>query len=365
MIKKLKTFTLNLIAGANVAAVLLMLLTGYSDHLHPGTHPWLACAGMAFPFVVLFNLAFVPLWVLFSWRRLLIPVVGLALAYVPIRIYIPLHFGSDAVPEGALRIVSYNVAGYAGNWKYEQAFDTIFNYMQRVQPDILCIQEDMTSNWLDTNKKYSRLFPYNDTVRISSPQSSMLNCLGMHTRFPIVRKERISYESRVNGSVAFFLLIEGDTVIVINNHLESTHLSTKDRDRYQEMLKGMMSRDTARAETSLIIDKLGYAKARRARHADIIHQYVEAHRNYPIILCGDFNDTPISYTHHHLAEGLTDCFVESGCGLGLSFNRSGFNFRIDHLMCSDHFTPYQCEIDSKMDASDHYPLLCWLKIREK
>ena len=365
MMRQLKQFTLNLLAGVNVGLVVVMLLVGYSDRLHPGIHPWLACMGMAFPFALAVNLLFVPFWVLFSWRRLLIPVVGLALAYVPISIYIPLHF-SGQPSDHSLLVVSYNVAGYGGNYKYEQAFDTLSGYVRRVQPDILCTQEDMSSKWLDTQQRYASLFPYNDTTRVSDPiHNPAINCVGIHTRFPILRKEVVPYDSPTNGSVAYYLKVGADTVIVINNHLESTHLSNEDRSRYEEMLKGGMDRDTVRAETSLLVDKLGEAMAIRARQADAVHQWVEQHRDYPIIVCGDFNDTPISYTRHAIADGLTDCFVAVGSGPGLSFNRRGFNFRIDHFMCSSHFTPLKCEIDSKNDISDHYPLLCWLKMNEK
>ena len=71
---------------------------------------------------------------------------------------------------------------------------------------------------------------------------------GIHTRFPIVGKERIDYRSVANGSVAFYLKIADDTVIVINNHLESTHLSTAERNRYKEVLKGEMEQEEAEEE---------------------------------------------------------------------------------------------------------------------
>ena len=365
MMRLFKLFTLNLLAGINISLVVLMLVVGYSYYLHPSSHPWLSCMGMIFPFVLVANVLFVPLWVFLCWRRLFIPAIGFALAYVPIHIYIPLHFG-DTPPEDALLIMSYNVAGYNGNHKYEAAFDTIYNYVKQQQPDILCLQEDMGSKRMGILDRYAELFPYNDTTHVGDPtRSLMLSCVGIHTRFPILRKERIAYESVGNGSVAYFLQIQNDTVIVINNHLESTHLSLEDRARYQTMLKGGMERDTARAETSMLIDKLGQSMAVRARQTDMVHEYIENHRQYPIIVCGDFNDTPISYTRYNMAKGLTDCFVQTGCGPGLSFNHKGFNFRIDHLMCSEHFTPYGCKIDSKMDASDHYPLLCRLKMGEK
>ena len=111
------------------------------------------------------------------------------------------------------------------------------------------------------------------------------------------------------------------------------------------------------------MDKLMESMVKRAPEAEAVHRYVEAHKDrYPVVVCGDFNDTPISYTRHTIAQGLTDCFAEAGCGLGLSYNRKGFNFRIDHIFCSSQFTPIMCKVDSKMDASDHYPMLCSMKM---
>lgn len=359
MIKHLKSFLLNLVAGANVATVLLLLAVAYSDHLNPAEYPLLACAGMLIPFFLMANLMFVPFWVLFSWKRLLIPVLGFLLAYPAIRVYMPLH-GQGTPPEGSLRIVSYNVCIFGGNYKYEHAFDTIFTYLKAQQADIVCLQEDSHQPLSD----YERYYPYNDTTRVAYTPTIGYNYVGIHTRFPILKKEKIEYDSRTNGSVAYYLNVNGDTIIVINNHLESSHLNSKDRNRYEKMIKGGMSRDTATTETVMIAGKLSEAMAIRAVQADSVHSYVERHKQYPIIVCGDFNDTPISYVRRKMAEGLTDCYVESGRGPGLSYNRRGFNFRIDNLMCSSHFKPHACEIDSKMDASDHYPLLCWLEIRE-
>ena len=361
----LKTILLNLLSGANIVAIALMLASGYSDRLSPASFPLAGLAGMLFPFTAAANLLFIPVWVLLSWRRLLIPVVGFLLTFPPIRIYMPLNMHEDP-PEGAIRIVSYNVCGYGGNFKYDQGFDTVFNYLKALQPDIVCLQEDDTKKKKEseTRQRLAEYFAYNDTTNLSN-SSSIRNCLGIHTRFPILRKEIIGYDSPTNGSVAYFLQVGTDTIIVINNHLEQSHLSTDDRNRYTEIIEGDIQRDTIQAETVSLMNKLTEGMKIRASHVEVIHQYIEDHKQYPIISCGDFNDTPISYTRHIMSKGLTDCFVETGRGLGISFNRRGFNFRIDHMMCSSHFQPYACEIDNKMDASDHYPLLCWLKMSDK
>ena len=363
MIKQLKQFTVNLVAGANIATVALMLLSGFSDRFNPVDYPLLSCLGMAFPIFILFNLAFLFFWLLFKWKKLWIPVLGYLLAYGPISTYMPLNPRQD-VPDNCIKIISYNVCTYGGNYKYEDAFERILDYFTKQQADIVCLQEDVDTWRRYAFTKYEKIYPYNDTTIICRTALST-NAVGIHTRFPIIRKERIPYSSETNGSVAYYLKAGNDTLLIVNNHFEGTHLSDKDRTRYKDILRGEMERDTVRAESKYLIDKLGKYAAIRAREVEAVHQYVIAHNQNPVIVCGDFNDTPISYARRTIAEGLTDCFAKSGYGIGLSYNRKGFWVRIDHILCSTDFTPYNCHVDSKIDYSDHFPIVCWLKMKDK
>ena len=351
-----------MIAGANVATIIVMLLVGFSDRLNPVDHPMLSTLGMTFPFFLLFNLVFLLFWIIFKWRMMWIPIAGFLLAYVPISIYMPVNRQQN-VPEGAMKLVSYNVCTYGGNYKDEQGFDTVFAYLRRQKADIVCLQEDVDTWRRFVMQQYETIYPYNDTTVLHN-NALTFNCLGIHTRFPIIRKERIWYSSMTNGSVAYFLKTEKDTLLVINNHLEGTHLSDTERNNYKRLLQGKMERDTAKAESMFLIGKLGKNNAKRAPQAEAVHRYIEAHRQYPIIVCGDFNDNPISYARRTIAQGLTDCFKETGRGLGLSFNQKGFYFRIDHVLCSPDLQPYNCQIDDKMDASDHFPVICHINMRE-
>lgn len=361
MIRQLKQITVNLVAGANVATVLLMLLAGYSDHVSPAIYPQLSPLGMTFPLFLLANLLFLLFWLLFKWRRAWIPVVGYLLAYVPISIYVPLNRPGDTA-ETTLKLVSWNVCSYGGNFKYENGFEMVFDYLRQQDADIVCLQEDVDTWRRYVFQKYQEKYPYNDTTRFSYSTKSW-NGIGIHSRFPIIRKERIKFESMCNGAVAYYLKVQDDTLLVINNHLEGTHLSLVDRSRYRDMLKGNMERDSARAESMHLLRKLASTASKRALQADAVHAYVASHSQYPVIVCGDFNDNPISYTRRTIAQGLTDCFAAKGNGLGLSYNQKGFNFRIDHVLCSDDYEPIRCVVDAKIDCSDHYPVLCWLKKR--
>jgi len=363
MIKQLKTFTINIFAGANVATVILMIFAGYADRINPVEHPMLSSMGMLFPFFLLANLLFIFFWITFKWKKLWIPIIGYAIVYVPLTIYMPLHTTQE-VPEGTIKLLSYNVCQYGGNYKYERGFETVYDYLKKQDADIVCIQEDVDTWRKYVFQWYKKIYPYNDTTNfVESPHCK--NGVGIHTRFPILRKERIPYESEANGSVAYYLKVGKDTIIVVNNHFETTNLSEEDRLRYKEMLKGELKRDTVKEESLFLLEKLGVASAKRAPQAEAVHAFIEAHRQYPIIVCGDFNDNPISYSRRTVAKGLTDCFAETGRGIGLSYNQKGFYFRIDHILCSDHFQPYNCEVDNKMDASDHYPITCKLKLAHK
>ena len=363
MIKQLKAFTVRLIAGANVATVLVMLLVGYSDRLNPADHPLLSTLGMTLPVFLLINLVFLFFWLVFKWRMVWISVLGLVLAYVPISIYMPLNSSQD-IPEEALKIISYNVCAYGGNFKYDDGFEKVRDYLVEEKPDIVCIQEDIDTWRRYVFLHYEKTFAYNDTMVIANnPQS--YNALGIHSKYPIIHRERIAYPSKANGSVAWWLKVGDDTLIVVNNHFESCHLNKDDRAQYLQMIKGKMPRDSVREESKLLLVKLAEANAKRSGQIRTVRQYALDHGQYPVIVCGDFNDSPISYSRHAMAEVLTDCYATTGKGIGLSYNQKAFSFRIDHFFCNDKLQPYRCEIDGKMDASDHNPLICWVKIAPK
>lgn len=360
MIRQLKTITVNMVAGANIATAVTMLLVGFSDYAYPPDHPYVATAGLLFPAFLLANMAFLFFWLIFKRRMVLIPVAGYLAAFAPLRIYMPVNPPADP-PAGAVKVMSYNVQAFNSEPEGNASYERIMQYIEQSKADIVCLQENLYAG-RDAKQRFDSIYAYTDTTLVGTGRT---NALGIYTRFPILRKERISYESAGNGSVAYYLRMGADTVIVINNHFESNHLSPDERKRYKDILKGDVEKDTARAESKRLLHKLGDAAKRRAPQADSVHNYIKSHSRYPIIVCGDFNDNPISYTRRVVAKGLTDCYVATGRGIGLSYNQKGFFVRIDNILCSGHFKPYNCKVDNKINASDHYPIICWLKKRGK
>ena len=115
--------------------------------------------------------------------------------------------------------------------------------------------------------------------------------------------------------------------------------------------------------TQHLVGKLAEASAIRAKQADVITAEIAASRHPYIIVCGDFNDTAISYTHRVIAEKLDDAFTESGQGLGISYNQNKFYFRIDNILISKSLRAYNCTVDRSIKDSDHYPIWCYVAKR--
>ena len=99
---------------------------------------------------------------------------------------------------------------------------------------------------------------------------------------------------------------------------------------------------------------------------DVFRAYLqELDAKKPVVVCGDLNDSPISYSCHRLSSRLKSAFRQSGNGLGLSYNQKGFYFRIDHIFVSDYWQTYETHVDKTAPWSDHYPMITYLKKHKK
>lgn len=355
--KKIKDLTLQIIAGANVATAVTMFLVGLSDRINPTEHPIMANIGLIFPGFIFINFCFLVFFAVFRRRYMLISLLGFVVSYSSVRTYWPLNISRD-VPPGSIKVMSYNVHNFASDNAPKGHDNPILEYIINSDADIVCLQEAViTDNLRDAVKD---VYNYVDSVRSKNGG----DCLVLLSKYPIKSSERIEYESKNNVSAAFRVVVDEEIVTVINNHFETSGLSLADRAGFKDMVKGKAGSDTVRAESKRLAVKLGESAKIRAPQAEAVAEYVR-NSGDNVILCGDFNDTPISYTHRTLARELTDCYVESGNGPGISYHHNAIFVRIDNIMCSKLWQPYKCKVDRSIGYSDHYPIYCWLKKREK
>lgn len=351
----IKRLTLQMIAGADVATIIIMLLVGNVDRVDPTEHPLLSNLGLAFPLFLLANFCFLVFFAFFKRRYMLVPLLGFAVGYPAVRRYWPLNVGRDT-PAGSIKVLTYNVCGFSRGDAPDGEPNPILEYIAGSDADIVCLQEARLD--AEVLAAVSGVYEHIDTAR-SMPAGGCVMLLSKHR---ILSKEHIPYQSRANLSAAFKVLVGGDTVTVVNNHLETSGLSAADRSGFREMVKGHTGKDSMREESKRLIVKLGESARLRAPQAEAVARYVRSCGG-SVILCGDFNDNPLSYTHRVIGQGLVDCHVAAGNGPGVTYHHNAIFVRIDNIMCSPDWEPYNCKADRGIDASDHYPVFCWLKRR--
>ncbi len=354
---------------ANIFFIGILLFSAYSPWIiNPEVHPVLSCAGLVFPAFLLINLCFLFFW-LFTYPRLaLIPLCGFLLCIGQIRTYIPINFRTEKIPDNCIKVLSYNVMGFNKLKKdSEEVPNPILKYIQEKNPDIICMQEYQFSSSkrhlteADITRVFSN-YPYHKKYNVN--RKRMGNWLACYSKYPILSSRIIPYKSSYNGSVIYELLVKGDTITLINNHLESNKLTKEDKDVYEDMIKNPQAKKVSNGVRQLV-KKLAEASAIRAVQAKVIAKEISASKHQSIIVCGDFNDTPISYAHRVIAQNLDDTFTKSGCGLGISYNQNKFYFRIDNILTSKNLKAYNCMVDKSIKESDHYPIWCYIALNKQ
>ena len=352
-------FVLFLILAINAFTVGMLILTAYSPYFDPRVHPLASCMGIIFPIFLAINVCFLIFWLIINYRFAVIPLVGLLICFPQIRTYIPMNFKTKSVPEGSIKLLSYNVMSFS-NLKKKNGKNPILTYLANSNADIICLQE---YNAVEKKKyvteedikKALKDYPYY-SVRSHGGSEVQLACF---SKFPILSAHPINYESDYNGSMRYVLKVNEDTVTLINNHLESNKLTKEDRGIYEDMIKGPNAKKV-KSGLRQLVGKFADASALRAAQVDSVAKVI-ANSEYPtVIACGDFNDVSISYTHRILTQKMDDAFTQSGRGIGVSYNQNKFYFRIDNILISPNLKAYNCTVDRSIKASDHYPIWCYI-----
>ena len=366
--KPLRKFFQIIIQTLNTIVLACLLLSAFSHYISPDHIISFSYLGLFFPFILIANIIVFFTWLFIKKRKqALLNFVVLCICSGAIYTYCPIHKKTKDIPEDAVKILTYNVMRFNNLTKKDKGDppNKILQFIIENDADIVCIQEFGTSsnnaNHL-TNKdiiEALKKYPYYYLHSLNDSHKSNIYDLAIFSIFPILSTVKVPYDSDYNGSFATELDINGKKVTLINNHLESTKLTEEERNHYYQMTRdiGSQSLDIF---TQTITNKLSPAYKKRASQAQIISQIIKENENPYLIVCGDFNDTPISYSRCKIKGNLRDAFVDSGFGLGITYNKNRFFFRIDYILHSKNIKSYNCSV-GKLKNSDHYPVWCYLQ----
>lgn len=264
--------------------------------------------------------------------------------------------GRETESDG-IKVMSYNVRHFMGegNIGQKENANEIVNFLNDHNADIICLQEarlrkNNIFNLQNTVKNLKSINHY-QYARSSTTFGSVTMA-----RFPIVNMGEIRFEESRNMSIYTDLLIEGDTVRVFNVHLQSYQI---DPSKYSIIESQTIDKEKDLKEVREMGIKFKKAFQMRAAQVREIRRHMDK-SPYPVILCGDFNDTPISYAYQILRGNCNDAFICSGKGVGLTYIGKLPSYRIDNIFHSNFFESYNFQTYD-FRKSDHLPVSCLLK----
>lgn len=345
-----------LLLVVNVIVAAMLLLSAWGGYINPNTFGWEGSLALLFPFLVLLSFLFMAGWLVVQSRRWLVSFCALILCVFQLRTYCPINM-PQPVPKGAIKVVSYNTYGLGWGLKDSVIYKQMMDYLRNSDADLFCAQEsNYNLGHKSTVEEAVAHWKYRDSVFI--PKSC--NALTLFSNYPILDRHVIHSSSPGHVCVAYNVKIEGDTVVVVNCHFVSNAINPEDKATYQKIVT-ISDRDSTSEDILRLGRKVNDAGLRRAKQADSLALYLEQQGDRPIIVCGDFNETPLSYVHTRLCRLLNDAYTASGNGPGISYHLNKMYFRLDNILCSSHWRSFGARVDNRQKMSDHYPIEAWLK----
>ena len=199
--------------------------------------------------------------------------------------------------------------------------------------DILCLEE-YAEGWdfgRDSIKKCFNTLPYSCFDGKGTNPVDM----AIFSKYQIKRYCFAQFPESNYGFIYADIALDSTRIIrVIAVHFESTGVSNLSSDvAYAEKTNQKYSRTEM---FTRLTDKLKFSSGLRGTQVDIICNMIKK-SPYPVLLMGDFNDTPNSYAYVNCSRLLIDTFRECGQGYTYSYRHFQKLFRIDYIFHSADF----------------------------
>ena len=228
--------------------------------------------------------------------------------------------------------------------------------------DVICLQEYYhepggSREHGDVFRAAQRIGP--EAGRQAFVSKSLTNAIGaefglaIFSRYPIVRRGVISFGKLTQNHAMWADLARPaplrDTIRVFNLHLQSMSLAEDD------IVAATTTEAGLRQKAAGLLRRFRNGAVARAHQTDTLVARL-ARSPYPVLLAGDLNDLPYSYTYDQLADHLQNAWATVGNGLGATYHGKLPGLRIDQQFASPEWQIRGCRVHREIPWSDHFPL---------
>lgn len=332
-----RRFFNNIIFGCNFVAAILLLISFILPYLPPKSFPTISLLSLFVSLLILVNIIFALYWIIQLRTRFLLSFTVLFISYFYFNVFYeistPLNPNNY---KNSISVLSYNVRlfnAYENKQKENEAIEVINNMIQERNPDVLCIQEYYKPNKIDFSA-----YPYQ---YIHYKRSNLKLGHAIFSKYPLINKGAFDFTDSYNNTLYADVVKDGDTLRIYNLHLQSHGVIPR--------VKYLKESDTRKLRL-----RISSSFEKQQNQIDVILDHKKKSK-FPVIISGDFNNTPFSYSYRKLKEGMKDSFRERGNGLGTTFLFDKFPLRIDYIFASKEIEVLSFET-LKETSSDHFAI---------
>ncbi len=349
-------FFSKILRGLNITVIFLTFGAYLAPYISPQTTWFFAIFGLFYPILLALNIIFFLFW---SWRKkwyCLYSLGCILLGWTHFTGLMGFNL-SQPKPKEPLTVVSYNTRSLIklfprrrDNTANQDAFKKRLKE-EIGEVEIFCVQEFLAFN--TTIEKLKTLFNVPYFKKYDGRGTAIFS------KYPIINTGKIKFKKTENSCIWVDIQIDKQVVRVYSIHLESPKISGDAR-----LLKKDAKLNDKKTWQGVkgILKKYRHSTNTRVDQMRMVKEHISK-TPHPVIVCGDLNDTPISYVYEQMSKGLIDNFKEAGRGWGATYNGSIPMLRIDYIFTeSEHFNVYEHGILDE-EHSDHYPVYSQLKLK--
>ncbi|MCX8147680.1 endonuclease/exonuclease/phosphatase family protein [Thermaurantimonas aggregans] len=355
----MKTLLNSLLYLLHIAIALLMLISAYSCYIPPDILKYVAIAGLMFPVLFLLNLLFGLYWLIRLRLKVLLSIITIA-AVIPQVNSIFQNFlrNEEVYNSDTVTFTSFNVRLFNyWHWVDVDVKTEIPRLLDSLGTEVLGIQEFYKSQYSPDLSQ----FKYRHIV---TGYENKDFGLAIFSKYPMRKKDFVPFEADAVEDRGGFIYSDIETKLglirVVCAHLVSFKLTNEDLSLVEKPDIGENTHKL-RADYITLIGKINKAFEKRALQVRELKRFI-ADSPYPVVLLADLNDTPISYTYKVLTQHLKDPFTQAGTGIGHTYNRTRYPFRIDYVLHSPKLEAIRYTVAQRPILSDHYPVTAVLTL---
>jgi endonuclease/exonuclease/phosphatase family metal-dependent hydrolase len=349
-LKKLSWFN-KVVFSFNIVVTVLTFIAYILPFLAPKMFPLLSVLTLILPLFLILNALFFIYWLFQLKRQVILSGLVLLLGITFVNKFYKFSSSDLDEEEKDFAVMSYNVRLFnLFDWIDEvNVGNSILSFVNEQNPDILCIQEYSENAKVDLRVyKYKAIFMEGKQIRTGQ---------AIFSKYPIFNKGDFKIPTAGNNIIYADIKKGKDTIRVYNIHLQSIKISPD----VNELSEHVDSLNQSKSEQ--LFTRIREAFKKQEQQADILVKHKNECR-YPVIICGDMNNSAFSYVYRNIKSDLNDCFEEAGNGFGQTYKFKYYPARIDYIFASKQMKVKSFKTFTKFDKSDHFPIMARLSFEE-